>query len=367
MAFLSIGSITLILIKVLSTGKQSKTSIAIGFLSASSSLLLFVYSASLFSNSYVVNEDSVSSFFSQSLLLLHGWELARALLRRESKAGRTQSRRKVLFDFFRHLTSPTALLVMILSLAAGCLRLSHVFFACREEQRDCITPSLLRSLSVLAEVTASQRNLRYFISVVVVIAIPVFWQKWMRHHGNLTGFAPGVLWVSYGLPLSAVCLCLYWALQALPPGLHPSPQQMVALPRVLYALSALCLVIFLLKPLCILLAPQTTPEDGLRYSNQNLIPRVYNHIRLHWRRHLRPLPTSSPEEKPPVVYGLATVYSSSLLLLISSVLPMIYMLLGDGLAPSLTLFLAVLFIVLELNAVSTCNNREKGLIVFSLC
>ncbi len=57
------------------------------------------------------------------------------------------------------------------------------------------------------------------------------------------------------------------------------------------------------------------------------------------------------EEKPPVVYGLGTVYSSTVISLVAVIFVLLSMLLGDGLAPSLSLLVVVMFCMLELHAV----------------
>ena len=65
------------------------------------------------------------------------------------------------------------------------------------------------------------------------------------------------------------------------------------------------------------------------------------------------------EEKPPVVYGLGTVYSSTLISLVAVLFVFLSMLLGDGLAPSLSLLMVVMFFLLELHAVYM-HSRTQG-------
>jgi len=63
-------------------------------------------------------------------------------------------------------------------------------------------------------------------------------------------------------------------------------------------------------------------------------------------------------EATPVVYGLATAYSSSSIVLITSVSILLALLVGEGLAPSLLLLAAALFCLLELHASYTAATRR---------
>ncbi len=55
------------------------------------------------------------------------------------------------------------------------------------------------------------------------------------------------------------------------------------------------------------------------------------------------------DEKPPMVYGLATVYSASVLSLTALVYVLLCLLLGDGLAPSLAAQIVSMYLLMELH------------------
>ncbi len=65
------------------------------------------------------------------------------------------------------------------------------------------------------------------------------------------------------------------------------------------------------------------------------------------------------DESPPLVYGLATVYSATVISVASFTYLLLCMLLGDGLAPSLSLQALILYILLELHT-SYMSSPSQG-------
>ena len=391
----SIGFISLVLWKVLTSLPSAKEvekpteSISPGAKTNASSflpsvniasffswLIMILYGASLFSNSYIVNEDSVTAFFFQSMVLLLAYSTIQNLSSRSHDKQQLsfykKQRMRVSFDIGHAITSPGTIILSLAVLTCACTRVSQNFRACREEQWTCEPPDFLRPLSSLTGVSAQYKNLRYFVSAVMVVIVPVALRLWMKHYGNLNGYGAGVLWIGYGLPLSALCVCFHWALQALPSRVYESLPvwQLIVLPRIVYSLSLVSFGILALKPLCIYLLPQSQDEE-IPYFGQNkesLIPKVYNHMKLNWKKHMKSVPKPGPgsredvrhDEKPPLVYGLATVYSSSQLLLLASVTMVLFMLLGDGMSLTLTSQVAAMFLVLELGACNAVAGSKTG-------
>ena len=88
----------------------------------------------------------------------------------------------------------------------------------------------------------------------------------------------------------------------------------------------------------------------------NVIPSLYNQLKVQ-------LGSSPEDEKPPVVYGLGSVYCASLVAFVSLVSVVLALLLGDGIAPSLTLATLSLYLCLEMYsavvAISNCSDEES--------
>lgn len=89
---------------------------------------------------------------------------------------------------------------------------------------------------------------------------------------------------------------------------------------------------------------------------KHIVPTLYNQLKVRLNESQA---GSGDDHKAPVVYGLGSVYSSSLVLLVSVVSLLLAFLLGDGLAPSLLLATVLLYLILELYSASV-TSQEYG-------
>ena len=64
------------------------------------------------------------------------------------------------------------------------------------------------------------------------------------------------------------------------------------------------------------------------------------------------------DEKPPVVYGLGTVYSATVISVTAVTYILLSLLLGDGLAPALTVQILTMFIMLEFHTVYMLTSSQ---------
>ena len=293
------------------------------FLSSNfSSLCMMLYAGALFSNSFVVFEDALVSFLIPTILCVLFYQMSRDLAKThlvDDRSFSAASSKKTRFDIMRFITSPRCLMFLAMALLNLCIRLAYIFRGCREEQWTCEISQFLLPLSSLTNDLAGYKNIRYFFSVIAMVSIPAAVHKWLRYHGNLNGFAPAVMITLYAVPVCSVCMCLYWALQGLPENLLNSMPvwQIVSLPRIVYILSALSLVVVVIKPLCIYVYERPSEQDLVlpELGSVNPIPQLYNHLKLHWKN-----ASGDNKEKPiPVVYGLATAYSSALIVVLTLV------------------------------------------------
>ena len=342
------------------------------FLSSNvASLCMLMYSIAMFSNSFVVFEDSLIAFFIPSICSIVFYQISRDLVKSHIFEDKTYAQssskgsKKISFDLGRVLSSHRAILLAAMIILNICVRVVYMFRACREEQWTCDLSSFLQPLSSLTDDLAGYKNLRYFLSVISMVAIPVMVHKWMRHHGNLNGLSPAVLVTLYAVPACIVCMCLYWALLGLPEKILDTLPvwQVVSLPRIVYVLVGLSLFLVIVNPLCTYSYLQSKkPELFLPgYGESNSIPLMYNHLKLHWKSHLRPggVKSKDKEGEVPVVYGLATVYSSSVIVMTTLVALVLAMLLGDGVAPATMLQMAMMGVLLEIHA-AYISVQEQG-------
>jgi len=332
-------------------------------------LLCCVHSVSLLSNSFVVYEDRSSVFLIQSLLIL---QTSVTLCRRFSTLDQGAKRRMP--KEFLWASVYTGLLVVIF---ASCIRLSAVFSSCREEQVDCEVSWFAQPLSAILVKFEHLRLARLCISIVAVVVFIVTVTMWLRNCGNLNGLEPSVVAVRYIVPLMGFCLCMYWFVDGF--MLHSSTSRLAvagitALPRLVYVLSLAVIVVAAVSPLCVfVLHPQqdsTVEEECIErlrnVSREQLIAQICGHVRKNWRSLLKTPDVSSPSDNTPVVYGLATVYSSGHTVLVVAVSMVMMLVLGDNMAPSISLWMICEICLLELHAAYVhCWSSEGNLCILS--
>lgn len=335
------------------------------FLDYAALLSCLVYFLSLFSNSYVVYEDAVTAFLFQTLVILLCVAIIVNVVKKtvnpEAKHGR-HTKIELSFLFI--------VLVLMLCVLVG-VRLSQHFRACREEQWTCETSMFLQPLSFFSKSASISMNFRLLFSISGIAATIYGTYWWMRYCGNLNGSAIAVVMTSYVIPFSGITLAFYWLVlglvQNLPNFIIP-PGFLLAPPRFVYIISLATIVVVVVRPLCLFLVLRKNENDPTQNmtlpsvsGEVNIIPQIYNQLKLNYKRKASK-DASNSDSQPPVVYGLATVYSSSHLVLLLSVVMVIMLLLGDGVAPSVFLLWFVLFALLELCAgyVRTRTRERKS-------
>ncbi|CAH1797316.1 unnamed protein product, partial [Owenia fusiformis] len=363
---LIVGYILYAITKDQSTTDVKSTKVKHSFENIFASLCVAFYCLGSFSNSFVVYEDSVVTYLAQTMTWVYFMKISSNVIRKSLKVKDSNSKKHKI-ELKKMLSSPVVITLILTLGCCICLKLAGYFRACREEQSICEPSYFLQSISSLPSNMNQYKNLRYILSVCSVGGLVLGCRSWLRHYGNMNGFSPAVLCVSYGLPLSAICVSLYWALQGLPEKLLDKLPgwQVTLLPRIVYTLTLTSLGVLYLKPLLIYVRHRDTQTDpGLPLSNtdEDLVPKMFNHLKTNWKTHLTthnhnresnkiPEDTFQVTEKPPpMVYGLATVYSSVLLFLTTIAAVLCVMLLRDGLAPSITLTVLSMVLFLELHS-----------------
>ena len=326
-----------------------------------STLSLCMCAAVYFSNSFVVYEDQTTMFLLQTWLCVHFLVMNRHHVEQKSDKSSFEQRHRrhqvAKFDVIRTLTSPRSIALILTLSALACVRLGANFRGCREEQWLCVRSPFLQPL--LSLTASSHKNVRYLVSVASIIAVVFGINRWLRYHGNLNGHAPLVMSQRYAIPTTGVAISLYWAMQALPRNILENLHgwQLTTFPRIAYILTGTTFLFVAVRPLCLFSPPAPSSDIATPSGGANYIPRAFNHIRYNWRKNLASTSGASTQRKPPVVYGLATVYSATFLVLTGALSLLLMLLLRDGLAPSIALHLATMWFVLELHA---CRQRLRG-------
>ncbi|XP_059139424.1 GPI ethanolamine phosphate transferase 3-like [Physella acuta] len=358
---------TVVILKNSVTNKWEKFCNFCTLENAVSMCLLAVSCSLFFSNSFVVYEDGISLFLNQSLVFVFCVKIILtncASGRKEKHKNdltRHSKKTKSSVDIMFVVTQPSAITIFITLACATMLKISTTFFTCREEQHLCEDSIFNLGLD---SVDGSAKNQRYIFSVVCLAVMVYASRYWLKYYGNMNGSSPGVLCLKYGPPLATLFTSFHWALQGLPQLVTHSfsEWQQVLMAQAVYLVVALLLVTLMFSPLLVYALP-TSPNSGLQLPYQadikQIIPTLYNQLKLRMNHSL----DSGEQEKPPVVYGLGSVYSASIVALLCSVSLLLCLMLNDGMAPSLLIATFTLYLCLELysSAISSkCSIKESN-------
>lgn len=277
-----------------------------------------------FSNSFIVYEQNILSY------LLMG-QIIHAIYELRKTTGILEFKAKIKVVTFMKSALAKALLAAVGILVL--LRISNNYFKCREEQGDC-----WRILT--NSETERRRNINKMdLLPVTVLAIYVALTRiFLRTSGNLTGFLPHVLVAKFGPTLAVISAGGHLVLsqneltKAVVPQFH-----LDMLAWVVYGVFALHVLVIVISPLLVHIIPQN--NEQVRVSNYgNVIPELYRHVKNVFNEGARP--TSG---QIPIIYGLATVYSSIFIALGSTVGILLALLLGVKISNGLVIIIAVAF------------------------
>ncbi|PSN55884.1 GPI ethanolamine phosphate transferase 3 [Blattella germanica] len=297
-------------------------------------LLLLFSVCGLFSNSYIVEEARVLSYFilTMTWLLLYSYKPLKL-----EPTGREKKSEKQPW-LTKNLLPPVKVkFIMFVILLSMLVRFSQYFWLCREEQVGCESFT-----SNKAHFFTSITNLRYcnsqclFTLICLALFVTIV-RIWLRSCGNLVGFSPIVMLSRYAPTLVVVCTGGYWVLQSLPKDTRNKlfmPWQVQMLPWIVYGVLAIALVTMFIQPLSIFRVPKKKESMTFPvYGQTNIIPHIFNQM----KELMQGCKESGEGNDFPIVYGLATVYSSAFVNIGTFVCLFAALVLGVVLAPSVVL------------------------------
>ena len=208
-------------------------------------LILLIQCVGLLSNSYVLYEDSCISFFLISLYVIYFSVKAPRSIIFTNKGSKMTT----------NTTNWRYIIALCLSamMAGVCCRTATYFQDCVEQKVGCERSSFLLPLSAAEPIIGTLKSARYILSCSCVALVPAALWLLFKRQGLLENFNPFHLCVSYGMPAVVVCVSMYWALQSLPAvTLDSLPDwQHVAIPRVIYAITGVILLVLLIRPVAV--------------------------------------------------------------------------------------------------------------------
>jgi len=189
--------------------------------------VLMCSSVTILSNSFIIHEGWVLTFFIQTLIL---FRLVRDVIHK-LQSGKSDG---LVLCILTHL------------ILMACVRSSEMFWVCREELILCQpTHFAFPFATARLEIGHSLSLLRLVFSCTSIIAAPV-WLLWWLRHCQVWSFFSSILKVLLtGLVVAALCICVFWIMQGFISikQLDRLPHwQHVILPRSVYLLSILTLI-----------------------------------------------------------------------------------------------------------------------------
>lgn len=317
--------------------------------------ILFLLSlCGLLSNSYIVEEARVLSYF----LLTMAWLLIYHFkpLKPESTGRIKASEKQPLAWYNKALLSALRLkLVVFVILLSVLVRSSQYYWLCREEQVGCESYAMQKGHSFSGLVSMRYCNTQCLLVLISLAFFVTVARIWLRSCGNLVGFSLTVTLARYGPSIIVVCTGGFWILQSLPKDTKSKlflPWQIQLLPWIIYGVVCVALVTTFVQPLSICVVPKKKESLTVPvYGQSNVIPQLFSQMKELLRGRTKSGVGRCDDnvgKELPVVYGLATAYSSVFVNVGIFVCLLVALLLGDSLAPSVVLMCATAVLLLTI-------------------
>jgi phosphatidylinositol glycan class O len=265
---------------LLKIGKALKTSIDNSVIG----IIILITCLSYFSNSFVVFEDDVCLFLTQTCILFF-YSKVILKLSKETKFTKDHSKTKsksLKLDIKR-FTSQSVMLVTILSIACSwCVRFSVNIRTKREEQ--------MTEAEAAGETTdtnfEANKNVTYFFSVACLLVSIYLPRKWLTESGNLNSASFSTLCARYLMPVAAVATVLYWAMQHLPNKILDSLPvwQQVLLPQTVYICLLISVVAIVTSPMLVYTLPNQKNQMSISstQNGEDIFHKVFKYVKSNW-------------------------------------------------------------------------------------
>lgn len=271
-----------------------------------------------FSNSFIIHEQQILNYLIMGQLIYAVHELRKTTSVLELK-GKIRIEALVRSTFAKVATALIVIFVL--------LRLSHNYLKCREEQGDCWRQ------------VPKGSNKMDITPFIVLTALVTFSRMALKASGNLTGFSPHVMVFKFAPIVATIAASGHFLLSqeaAVP------QTQLDFLAWIVYGVFFIEILTVLASPLLVHSIDPKTADQISVSSHVNAVPELFRHIKNFLNR-------GSGTGRIPIVYGLATVYSSVFVAFTTIFGVLLSLLLGakvsNGLMIVITVGIGILFIL----------------------
>ncbi|XP_058810269.1 GPI ethanolamine phosphate transferase 3 isoform X3 [Phymastichus coffea] len=320
-----------------------------------SRLILLIVVFGVFSNSYIIEEDKILSYFLISQVCYFIYSVFKNQNIFENLDRKRKNVRKPNKRIMYILISLMLLIVICLI-----IRSSNYFWRYREEQRSTTDQYIQSSTSfVIGKVgSITSRNAEVIFVCTAIISLTSYiaiTKIWLRNRGNLSGYSANEIIARFILALIVVLCSAYWILKVQQSGkvLSFHLQQVNFLPLIIYVFFIIAILCLCYQPLAIHLHQDMNNTIRI-YQEESSIPKMYKKMKniLYCKK-------NKNQNSIPIVFGLGTVYSACYILLIVLLSLMYALLLGFVIAPSVVLMNLVSLGILYITAVDRIYNASN--------
>lgn len=262
-----------------------------------SRIILIILVCVFFSNSFIIQEGKILSHLLVATILLMVYEILQNIVRIDFKNK---------FKIQQLLTSIALKVFAASLLAVTLIHYATSLFRCREDQGNC-TEFINNNKSDGFSQSKTSNVKTYILSVVVIFLYTTLSRMYLRFCGNLTGNGINVLIARYGPTVASICAGGHiFLLNGAINDIQRTYVDFMAL--IIYALFLIQIIVFIISPLMVyIVSPKNTSTVTLNYT-ENVTPEIFKKMKRMYEREAK-----GPRNKIPVVYGLATLYSSILI------------------------------------------------------
>lgn len=300
--------------------------------------------AAFFSNSFIIQEQKILCYMISGLVIV-------LLYKIRNEYSRLAIWRKVKPELI--LTSSFTKLAVTTIIAIFILRSTYAFHRCREEQLNCTDYHIeMSKMPLHISLPSKFSSITYmeFLSVCVLAVFVTVIRRFLRKCGNLSGFSSHVLIARYLLIVSAIACGIHSLIKS--SGIIRNPKsiwqmRMDALAWVVYTVFLMQLIAVAFKPLMVFVFEKEKRSISVSPFGR-VVPQIVMKMKQMYEEGIE---TPDEQDDIPIVYGLATVYSSVFLSSCVAFAMFHAVLLGSFPANGLIAVLFVAFLVLLLNAI----------------
>lgn len=310
--------------------------------------------STFFSNSFIIYEQKVMCYLLCGALVVFLYKI------RKEYAWLARLR-KLRPEFIFHSSFFKLATFTIVTVAL--LRLSHNMHLCREEHGNCNEFQIdgggggggkMQNLRLGNGKTKSNAtNWLDLMPILILALFATFSRLFLRKCGNLSGFSPHVLLVRYGPIVAAVACSLHFFTSLTNYSAHSRGIYQVridALAWVVYSVFILQVIVMLWRPLMLFILQK--PNRTFNVSPFGcVVPQIVMKMKQMYDNVGYANEEDAGNDDIPIVYGLATVYSSVLYAVCVGFSFVLALLLGPLAANGIFIVLVVAALILVLNAV----------------